>query len=118
MSERVERVLGREREGAAAWAGREVGAAALGDARVGGRLAPLAWARDPAPDAPGAPAAHQARPSTEKESQQWRTSLAAVGVARPADPGTHAVGVARPADPGTHIVCVGDREADVDALFG
>ena len=36
MSERVERVLGREREGAAAWAGREVGAAALGDARVGG----------------------------------------------------------------------------------
>src|SRR5439155_16326512 len=42
MSERVERVLGREREGAAAWAGREVGAAALGDARVGARLGQLA----------------------------------------------------------------------------
>ena len=67
-----------------------------------GGLAQQVWAR--APDTVGQRATRKRRPITEKESQQWLTSV-------------EAVSAARAQCPQTHFVCVGDREADVYDLF-
>jgi hypothetical protein len=67
-----------------------------------GLLAQAVWARDPATFAQQVD--HKQRPTAEKESQKWLTSLAAV-----AD--------LRAACPTTQFVSVGDAEADVYDLF-
>jgi hypothetical protein len=67
-----------------------------------GLLAQEVWARDPATFAQQRD--HKQRPITEKESQKWLTSLAAL-----AD--------LRAACPTTQFVSVGDAEADVYDLF-
>lgn len=67
-----------------------------------GLLAQHVWTRDPA--TLGQQPTHKRRPITAKESQQWLTSLRAVGAA-----------AAR--CPRTHLVSVGDREAAVYDLF-
>ena len=67
-----------------------------------GLLAQEVWARDDARY--GQLADHHDRPVAEQESQQWLTSLAAVGTAQRQCPGVR-------------FVSVGDREADVYDLF-
>ena len=67
-----------------------------------GVLAQQVWARDP--DDIGKRATRKQRPITEKESQQWLTSV-------------EAVLAARGACPQTQFVSVGDREADIYDLL-
>jgi len=67
-----------------------------------GLLAQQGWARDP--EAIGKRATRKQRAITEKESQQWLTSV-------------DAVFAAHGACPQTHCVSVGDREADVYDLL-
>jgi Transposase DNA-binding/Transposase Tn5 dimerisation domain len=67
-----------------------------------GLLAQQVWARDP--DDLGKRATRKQRPIAAKASQKWLTSL-------------EAVLAARVECPQTRFVSVGDREADVDALF-
>src|SRR6266496_1242090 len=66
-----------------------------------GLLAQQVWARDPVVRRQQD---HKQRPTCEKESQKWLTSL-------------EAVIAARTECPDTHFVSVGDREADVYDLF-
>ena len=67
-----------------------------------GLLAQQVWARDP--DDVGTRARRTQRPSSQKESQKWLTSLEAVVSA-------HAE------CPQPYVVPIGDREAEVDALL-
>lgn len=67
-----------------------------------GLLAQQVWARDPADL--GKRTRRKQRPSSQKESQQWLTSLTAVGRARASCPQTR-------------LISIGDREADVYDLL-
>jgi transposase-like protein len=67
-----------------------------------GLLAPHVWARDP--DDVGKRTRRKPRPSNQKESQKWLTSV-------------EAVGSAHDGWPKTRFVSVGDREADVYDLL-